>query len=155
MPENAVPQTTMPTSGRMKPAISQDTEFFWRGARERKLLIQRCADCQVLRHPPGPACPSCHSFEWDSLEASGRGTLHSYVIHHHPPVPGFDGPVPIALVDLDEGVRLLANINASLDEVRIGQRVVVGYLDQDDGWTVPQFEIDRTGTLPSDDVREQ
>ena len=47
---------------------------YWAGLREGKLLVQRCKSCGTLRHPPGPVCPSCYSFEWDTLQASGRGT---------------------------------------------------------------------------------
>ena len=82
------------------PGISDDTRFFWDGARAGKLLIQRCKGCGELRHPPGPVCPSCHSFEWDTVEASGRGTVYSFVVMHYPEVPPFDHPNPIVLVEL-------------------------------------------------------
>jgi uncharacterized OB-fold protein len=135
--------TGLPTSGRLRPATSADTQFFWDGAREHRLLIQRCGACGTLRHPPGPACPSCRSLEWDTVEASGLGTLHSYIVHHHPPIPGFDKPVLVGLADLDEGTRLVANIDAELDDIRIGQRLSVFFLDQSEGWSVPQFRIEQ------------
>ena len=90
-----------------QPVLSQDTAFFWNGLQAGKLLIQRCASCHALRHPPGPACMRCHSLEWDSVESRGRGTLASFVVMHKPVTAGFDFPHPVGLVELDEGVRLV------------------------------------------------
>ena len=72
------------------------------------LLIQRCAACHTLRHPPGPACTRCHSLEWDAVESRGRGKLASFVVMHKPLIEGFDFPHPVGLIELDEGVRLVA-----------------------------------------------
>lgn len=92
------------------PGVSDDTRFFWEGASRGKLMIQRCQSCQSLRHPPGPSCPQCHSLDWDTLEASGRGSLYSYVVMHYPEVPPFHYPNPIGLVELEEGTRLIAGL---------------------------------------------
>ena len=126
---------------RSAPGISDDTRFFWDGAREGKLLIQRCKSCATLRHPPGPSCPSCHSFEWDTLQASGQGTVYSFVVMHYPEVPPFDHPNPIGLIELDEGTRLIAQlVGVKPGEVQIGQRVQVEFNAFNDGELVlPQF----------------
>ncbi len=79
-----------PRVRRPRPAANQDNAFFWDGIKRGKLLIQRCTGCQRLRHPPGPMCPKCSSLEWDTLEASGRGSVYSYVVAHHPPVPSVE-----------------------------------------------------------------
>ena len=123
------------------PGISDDTRFFWDGARAGKLMIQRCKGCGLLRHPPGPVCPSCHSFEWDTVEASGRGTVYSFVVMHYPEVPPFDHPNPIVLVELEEGTRLISQIvGIQPGEVRIGQAVQVEFNSFNDGELVlPQF----------------
>ena len=123
------------------PGISDDTRFFWDGARAGKLLIQRCKGCGLLRHPPGPVCPDCHSFEWDTVEASGRGTVYSFVVMHYPEVPPFDHPNPIVLVELEEGTRLISQIvGIQPGEVRIGQAVQVEFNSFNDGELVlPQF----------------
>ena len=92
--------------------MNDDSAFFWEGTALGEVRIQRCAVCHRLRHPPMPACPACRSFEWDWIVAGGRGTVHSWVVHHHPPAPGFDGPVPIVLVDLEEGVRMVGDLVA-------------------------------------------
>jgi uncharacterized protein len=128
---------------RPPPGISDDTRFFWEGAREGKLLIQRCASCGTLRHPPGPVCPSCHSFEWDTLQASGKGTVYSYVVMHYPEVPPFDHPNPIALIELDEGTRLIGQmVGIQPGDIQIGQRVQVEFNTFNDGELVlPQFRL--------------
>lgn len=126
---------------RPMPGISDDTRFFWEGARAGKLLIQRCKGCGTLRHPPGPVCPSCHSFEWDTVEASGRGTVYSFVVMHYPEVAPFDHPNPIVLVELEEGTRLISQlVGVKPGDVKIGQAVQVEFNSFNDGELVlPQF----------------
>lgn len=136
-----------PKIKRPAPGMSDDTRFFWDGARQGKLLIQRCKACGALRHPPGPCCPKCHSFEWDTLEASGRGSVYSFVVMHYPEVPPFEHPNPIGLIELEEGTRLIAQlIGVKPGEIKIGDKVrvefnrfEVGAPDGDDDIVLPQF----------------
>jgi uncharacterized protein len=127
-------------AARPRPAVNEDTEFFWEGARRGELLIQRCTACQTLRHPPRTMCGACGSFEWDTVRSTGRGELYSFAIHHHPPVPGFAVPYIVALVELEEGTRLLANMTG-IDpaDVRIGMPVETDFLTIDDTYAVPYF----------------
>ena len=92
---------------RPRPAMSRDTQFLWEGLKNGKLLIQRCADCKKLRHPPSPMCPACRSLNWDTVESKGRGRLYSFVVVHHPKLPGMAHPNPIGLIELDEGTRII------------------------------------------------
>ena len=143
-PAPATAAAAAPTPAAAKrpmPGISDDTRFFWEGARAGKLLIQRCKGCGSLRHPPGPACPSCHSFEWDTLQASGRGTVYSFVVMHYPEVAPFDHPNPIVLVELQEGTRLISQlVGVKPGDVQIGQAVRVEFNSFNDGELVlPQF----------------
>ena len=125
---------------RPRPALTQDNTFFFDGARQGRLLIQRCGSCGVLRHPPRPACAECRSFEWDTVEASGRGTVYSFVVVHHPQVPAFDYPLAVAVVELEEGTRLVANITGVGPEaVHIGMPVTVDFVAVDDELTLPMF----------------
>jgi uncharacterized OB-fold protein len=125
---------------RPRPAMNQDTEFFWEGAQRGELLIQRCASCGTLRHPPRPACGSCRSLEWDTVRSTGRGTVHSYVVHHYPPVPGFEPPYVVVLVELEEGTRLISNlVDVDANEVTIGMPVEVAFEKVDDDLTLPLF----------------
>jgi uncharacterized OB-fold protein/acyl dehydratase len=126
---------------RPRPAMNQDTAFFWEGVKNSELLIQRCASCGELRHPPRPMCPSCNSLEWDSVRSSGRGRVYSYVVHHHPPIPPLEAPYIVALVELEEKTRLVANlVGLAPEDVRIDMPVEVAFEAVDDELTLPFFK---------------
>jgi uncharacterized OB-fold protein len=128
------------TSGRLRPAMNEDTQFFWDAAANGQLAIQRCTPCGELRHPPGPACPACHSLLWEPVQVSGRGTLYSYTVVHHPPAPGFDDPAIAVVVELEEGVRLISNLtDVDPATLQIGELLEVWFVPQEEGWTAPQF----------------
>lgn len=95
---------------RLAPSISPDAEFFWSGLKDHKLLIQRCADCKTLRVPPRPMCGNCQSLNWDSIESTGRGTVYSFVMPQYPPLPFLQYPYVVALIELDERVRIVSNL---------------------------------------------
>jgi uncharacterized OB-fold protein len=125
---------------RPRPAITQDNAFFFEGAKQHRLLIQRCASCGLLRHPPEPMCPSCQSLEWDTVEASGRGSVYSFVVNHYPQVEAFDYPLVVALVELEEGTRLVSNlVGVDPEDVAVGMAVEVEFVDFDPDLTLPQF----------------
>jgi uncharacterized OB-fold protein len=111
--------------GRIRPPLSQDVAWWWNdGIQQGRLLIQKCSACGVLRHPPRPSCGECQSMEWEHVESSGKGVVHSYVIMHHPPLPGYEMPMAVGLIDLEEGTRLVAGIEGvPLDAVEIGMHV--------------------------------
>lgn len=120
--------------------VTEDNAFWFEAAAEGRLLIQRCAECGALRHPPGPACPMCRSFEWDTIESAGRGTLHSYTIVHHPQDPAFTYPLVVGLIDLPEGTRLLADMEGvDPDEVAIGMELVVTFAEHAHGEILPRL----------------
>ena len=91
------------------PGITPETRHFWEGTRAGELRLQKCASCSHVYFPPRPFCPQCASSDVSVFRASGRATLHSYVIHHRP-VPGFMPPYSIAVVELEEGPRMMTNI---------------------------------------------
>ena len=125
---------------RPRPALTQDNAFWFEGAKEHRLLIQRCAQCGELRHPPRPVCPQCRSYEWDTVEASGRGTVYSYVVNHYPQVPAFDYPLPIGLIELEEGTRLVADlVDVEPGDVHVGMPVEVEWQEHDPDLTLPAF----------------
>jgi uncharacterized OB-fold protein len=139
-PRTEAPEATPARPLRPRPAITQDNAFWFEGARAHTLLIQRCASCGTLRHPPLPACGTCQSLEWDTLEASGRGVLYSFVVVHYPQVAAFDYPLPIGLVELEEGTRLVANIDGfAPGELKIGQALRATFVDYDDALSLPVF----------------
>jgi len=122
-----------------RPTMNADSSFFWEGAEKHELRIQRCADCQTLRHPPQPMCAACNSPRWESIRASGRGEIYSYVVHHHPPVYGLETPFAVALVELEEGTRIVGNVIADLDDLYVGMPVEVSFVQIEDNWTLPQW----------------
>jgi uncharacterized protein len=125
---------------RPHPALTQDNAFWFEGARAHRLLIQHCTSCGTLRHPPLPACGKCQSFEWDTVESSGHGVLYSYVVVHYPQVASFDYPLPIGLVELEEGTRVVANIDGvEPGELHIGMPLTALFVDFDDDLTLPVF----------------
>ncbi|MER7923947.1 bifunctional MaoC family dehydratase N-terminal/OB-fold nucleic acid binding domain-containing protein [Streptomyces sp. NPDC096057] len=106
---------------RPRPVVNRDNAGFWEGVQHHRLLIQRCTDCATLRHPWLPGCNACGGLDWDTVEASGEGTVYSYVVMHHPPFPAFDPPYAVGLIELAEGVRIVSNVvGVPYDKVRIG-----------------------------------
>ena len=93
------------------PAPTPETQPYWDAAAEGELRIQRCEECETARGYPLSSCPVCGSQKYVWFAASGRATLYSYVISHRP-APGFTPPFVIALVELEEGPRMLSNVVA-------------------------------------------
>ncbi len=131
----------------MRPSSSRDTAFFWEGVTAHELRIQRRPDGS-LQHPPVPAVWQDKADPIDYVVASGRGTVFSYVVHHAPKVPGRTLPFVIALVELEEGVRMLGELRgADPAELKIGMRVRATYIDFPAGdagpeWTLYAWEPD-------------
>ena len=133
------PGTGRPTVDRSKtvrPLVNRDTAFFWEGTAKGELRIQKCNACGLLRHPPGPVCPSCHAMDRGHIVASGRGQVHSFLTHHAPFVPGKQLPLTLALVELEEGVRMVGEVRA---DVAIGDEVEVWFDRIDDELTLAQW----------------
>ena len=131
-------------AGVLRPVVSRDTEFFWAGTAAGELRIQRCGECGAVRHPPGPICPRCGAATPGYVVAAGTGEVYSYVVHHHPPVPGRKLPIVVALVTLTEGVRMVGELlDAGPDDVRIGLPVRVAFVRVDEDLTLPAWRADR------------
>ncbi|GGN83921.1 hypothetical protein GCM10011610_36690 [Nocardia rhizosphaerihabitans] len=125
---------------RVGPVISKDTEFFWAGTEIGELRIQRLPDGS-LRHPPVPALWQDKAETTDYVVAAGTGTVFSFVVHHAPKVPGRDLPFVVALVELDEGVRMLGELRGiEPGEVAIGVPVRVAFEKLADGTVLPYWE---------------
>ncbi|MDR8413176.1 Zn-ribbon domain-containing OB-fold protein [Nonomuraea sp. 3-1Str] len=101
----------MTASRKPVPKPTPETQPFWDGTARGELRVQRCRGCKRHYFYPRPACPHCGSGDVAWVTTGGRATLVSYVINHRP-APGFedDGPYAIALVELEEGVRMMTNI---------------------------------------------
>jgi uncharacterized OB-fold protein len=129
------------SSSPMRPLVTPDTAFFWEGTAAGELRIQRCGGCGRLRHPPGPFCPACGDGAPGYVVASGAGEVYSYVVHHHPPVPGKQLPMVVALVRLAEGVRMVGEMpGVRPDQVRVGLPVRATFVRIDDELTLPAWQ---------------
>ncbi|WP_255621631.1 bifunctional MaoC family dehydratase N-terminal/OB-fold nucleic acid binding domain-containing protein [Pseudonocardia sp. DSM 110487] len=133
------PPDLVPPRDVLRPVVNRDTAFFWEGAAAGELRVQRCGACEALRHPPGPMCPRCGATDPSYLVASGRGEVYSYVVHHHPPVPGREPPFVVAVVELEEGVRVLGELHTDPERARIGMPVEVVFDRIDGDLTLPAW----------------
>jgi len=94
---------------RIVPKPTPETQHYWDGAKEGELRLQSCGSCRTTYFPPRPFCPECGSRDVAVTRASGRGTLHSYIINNIG-APGMKPPFAIAVVELEEGPRIMTNI---------------------------------------------
>ena len=125
----------------MRPSSSRDTAFFWEGVKAHELRIQRRPDGS-LQHPPVPAMWQDKGLPIDYVVASGRGMVFSFVVHHAPKVPGRTLPFVIALVELEEGVRMLGELRGvDPAAVSIGMPVRAMYIDFPAGDTGPEWTL--------------
>jgi uncharacterized OB-fold protein len=129
-----------PGPTRPDPVFTPDAIFFWEGAARGELLGQRCADCKKLTHPPRPMCPACHSVRRETVKLSGRGRVASWAIPRHPAPIGFAEPPIIALIELEEGIRLVSNVvDVGTAGVHGGMAVEVRFAPTRGGKAVPVF----------------
>jgi uncharacterized OB-fold protein len=125
---------------RPSPIVTEDNRLFWEAAAEHRLVAQRCQGCGRLQHPPRPMCPVCHGLEFDMAELAGTGLVYSYAVLHHPRSPKFTYPLMTALVELDEGVRLVTNlVGVEPADVTIGMPVRVTFVPTDREMSIPVF----------------
>lgn len=116
-------------------------EFFEHCAAGR-LCVQRCLECNALRHYPRPLCTSCLSPRWEWVQCTGRGTLYTYTVIRQNLNPRFRDRLPyvVAVVELEEGIRMLAGLrDADPERVRVGMPLVVDFATDVDGRVVPWF----------------
>ena len=132
----------MSIEGRVIPVPTPETQHFWDGTKIGELRLQRCIECGTVYFPPRPFCPTNGSRAVEVFTASGRGRLFSYVINHLPS-PGFTPPFAIAVVELEEGPRLMSNIVGcpqTPEALRIDMPLEVTFERLTDEITLPQFK---------------
>ncbi len=125
---------------RTRPAVTEDNAYFWEGVEAQELRIQECLSCHTLVHPPRPACATCGSLELGYRVASGKGHVFSYVTMHKPLVPPYTEPYDVAVIELDEGVRMISQvIGIAADEVHIDLPVEVSFEQVEADYVLPLF----------------
>jgi hypothetical protein len=124
------------------PEVTPESEPYWRAASEGRLLLRECADCGLVYHYPRSLCPDCLSDDVSWLEASGEGEVYAHSAA--PAVPGWpdeDLPLVVAYVELDEGPRVLTNVDAGPESVDVGTRVRARFVETgEENVAVPVFE---------------
>ena len=153
-PTRSKARATVTIPSRATPMITGLTQPFWDAAKQRRLVIQRCADCAYFNHPPKAACDRCQSTNLQFTDVSGKGTVWTYTVMHQRSVAGFEEAVPYltALVELDEQPMLLLVTNlpgVAPEDVRIGMRVRVTFEALEDGTMLPQFVPDISPSPPA------
>jgi len=126
---------------RIDPFVTPVSAFFWEGAENGELLGQQCAQCASRWHPPRPMCPKCHSTDQRHVKLSGRGVVYSWTMPLHPFPFGFTSPPIVALIDLEEGMRIVSNVvGVNPTEMRDGLEVEAAFEPTRGGKAVPVFK---------------
>jgi uncharacterized OB-fold protein len=131
------------SSDRQRPKPTEISSQFWLAARDRTLIRPLCQNGHSF-FPPQVVCPYCLSEQWTWKTSRGEGRVYSYTVIHRAPGPGFSVPYVLAIIDLDDGWTMLANVvNCKPDEVKIGLPVRVTWQkSEDDSFVLPAFELD-------------
>jgi uncharacterized protein len=128
---------------KFKPVPTEDTEPYWEFTAKSELRMQRCKQCGHVRFPPSVLCPKCLSDDYEWAKLSGRGKVFTFAIFHHAFYPGYADDVPYntAIIELDEGPRMHANVlECDNDDLAIGMPVEVLFekIPDEDIW-LPKF----------------
>jgi hypothetical protein len=118
-------------------------EHYWELTANGELPLMRCSSCGQKRHYLTRVCSKCESIEYTWISANGIGTIYASTEIFYAPSDEFEVPYVLALVDLDEGIRMMANIlDARYDDVPIGTKVRLDFQVLPDGKKLPQFRVD-------------
>ena len=129
-------------NGRELPSVEDETRPYWEAAKQGRLLIKKCNACGEVHHYPRPFCPTCWSEDVEWQEVSGSGTLYTYSTIFRNDLAPFSewGAYVAAIVELDEGPRLMTNVvGTDPASLRVGMPVQVSYRDLTDEWAAPVF----------------
>jgi uncharacterized protein len=130
------------------PVADLESQRFWDALRQHRIVLQRCNSCQQVRFPAMPACPYCGARGHQEVEALGGGRVHALVRVHRALTPAMRDQVPyaVAVVQLDEGARVLARVEEGSGPARIDERVRACFVDHEE-WTELRFQPD-AGAAP-------
>lgn len=143
MSDQAPTPEPAPAPVRLEPPVTPVSQPFWEATRDRRLLVQWCTDCDRPIFYPREVCPSCLGTDLEWRPSAGTGTVYAVSVQHRPANPTMADRVPyvVALIDLDDGIRLLSNVvGCDPGEVAIGQPVEVTWELLSDGRHLPQFQ---------------
>ncbi len=124
------------------PEVTPLTAPFWEALRRRRLVLQRCHQCGRLRFPPEYGCFYCGCLDYEWVEVSGKAVLYTWTVTYRPHLPFFAQrlPWPVAVVQLEEGPRMVTNlVDVAPQEYRIGLPLQADFLDVEEGVTLVVF----------------
>lgn len=121
------------------PTPSSDTAWYWEATLRHELLVQRCGGCGAIRHPPSPGCAACGCLDWSTVRAATRGQVHSFIVPRYPEFRLFRYPYVVAVVELADGVRVVANLRDVAPETVSNGMLVDLFFEDYDGFSLPQF----------------
>lgn len=135
----------MDQAQRPLPQSTRITQPYWDAARQNRLVVQQCGCCKTRQFYPREFCTACLSDSLEWIDCGGGGTVYTYTINRRPSNAALSEKVPyvVAMIDLDEGVRMMANIiDSPAEAVRIGSRVRVCFEQVSEDITLPQFRLE-------------
>lgn len=122
--------------------IDRESQTFWEGVHDHKLLLQHCDDCNQYIFYPRIICPHCFSDQLTWQETSGQGSIHSFtVVHKAPPQFQNETPFVVGIIELEEGVRMMSRIIGDPNEIAIDKKVSVVYEQINEEVTLPYFKV--------------
>lgn len=125
------------------PVPDGDTKPFWDYCKQHELRMQKCLKCGRFRYPPSILCPHCHHMEAEWARLKGKGQVYSFIVVRRPYHPGFanEGPYTLAIIETEEGTRMLSNvIGCKPEEVKVGMPVEVAFEDVTPEFALPKFK---------------
>ena len=134
---------------RTLPPLTDLTQPYWEGCRAGELKLQRCSDCGEHQFYPRNICAHCMSRNLAWITASGRGQIASFTVVRRAISKAYDAPYIVALIDLDEGVRMMSNVvDADPEQVGVGDTVTVDFENWSDEVRLPVFRLAISGGTP-------
>lgn len=124
--------------------INSDNQFFWEGCKQKELRFQICSDCNSIRWPPSIMCPNCLSMNFKIISSFGKGTIYSFVVYHRAYHKSMEDEVPYvtAIVELEEGVRILSRIiTDNTNHVDCGKKVELIWGNTSKKYPIPLFKL--------------
>ncbi|MCP5067155.1 MAG: hypothetical protein GY946_11370 [bacterium] len=138
--ETADPEESAPAPARIKAPMGYDNAPWWNEVEQGRIPIQTCNQCGKLFHPPRPMCGKCGAMDMGYIASSGKGTVHTFTVIHHPQFPGYEFPILAVLIDLEEGTRLMSNLlDCKPEDAHIGMAVQGSVEEGEDGLKLPVF----------------
>jgi len=123
------------------PVPRPETIHFWEGCKVGEFRLQKCNSCGKIIFYPRAICTECMSQDLSWIKSTGKGQVYTFSIHFRGATPAFKTPYVVALVDLEEGVRVMTNIiNCDVNDVKIGMNVKVTFESLTDEISLPKFE---------------